>query len=296
MATKNISFEYLKEHLTNPIIQQNKFLITNEIPNIDIEKAFRLEFSYIMYCKKGKISFCHNNINFTLKDKMIFSSMPNSVIENILLSPHCEIYFLCFTESFMSMMLPPGEEIYSAIQNIKKEPILNLTNELNTNMDYFTKLIINSSNLHDDYFRNKIITNLINALMLCILMKKFENNYTENIEEPIGNQGVVNGILKRFCELLAKDSGKHRTVNYYAEKMCISPKYLSRIVKKLTHKKTIDVINKHAIEKIEFYLLHTSKSAKEISDELGFSSPSFFGKFVKQHLGYNPNEYREKKL
>ena len=68
--------------------------------------------------------------------------------------------------------------------------------------------------------------------------------------------------------MVMKDDGTHRTVTYYADKLCYSPKHLSTIVKHVCGRSPLKIINEHAIEKIKYQLQNTDKSMKELTDEL----------------------------
>ena len=86
---------------------------------------------------------------------------------------------------------------------------------------------------------------------------------------------------------------KHRTVDWYAAQLCISPKYLSAICKNNSGRTAIEWITDNVLEDIRYHLRQTDLSIKQISDKLGFSNPSFFGKYVKEHLGVTPVRYRQ---
>ena len=57
----------------------------------------------------------------------------------------------------------------------------------------------------------------------------------------------------------------------------------------------MDLINEHAMEHIKYQLRNSDKSIKEIAEEFNFSNQSFFGKYVKAHLGVSPQQYRDEK-
>ena len=99
-------------------------------------------------------------------------------------------------------------------------------------------------------------------------------------------------IFKRFMETMAADSGRHRTLEYYAALFCYSPKYLSRIIKRISGKNALTLIHENAIEHIIRELKHSSKSIKEIAADFEFSNVSFFAQYVKKHLGVTPSEFR----
>ena len=99
-------------------------------------------------------------------------------------------------------------------------------------------------------------------------------------------------IFKRFMETMVADSGRHRTLEYYADLFCYSPKYLSRIIKRISGKNALTLIHENAIEHIIRELKHSSKSIKEIAADFEFSNVSFFAQYVKKHLGVTPSEFR----
>ncbi len=101
-------------------------------------------------------------------------------------------------------------------------------------------------------------------------------------------------ILWQFLNLLRVHYSENRTVEFYADKLCISPKHLSSVVKQLTHHTAHELIAKVVIMMAKQLLKTTTLSIQEIADQLNFANQSFFGKFFKQHTGLSPSAYREK--
>jgi AraC-like DNA-binding protein len=92
---------------------------------------------------------------------------------------------------------------------------------------------------------------------------------------------------------LAQDNGLHRGVDYYAQKLCITSKYLTVVCKQKGGHPALEMIRESTIERIRYQLKNSDKSIKEIATELDFPNLSFFGTFVKQHLGVSPKVYRK---
>ena len=99
-------------------------------------------------------------------------------------------------------------------------------------------------------------------------------------------------IARDFIQMVNADNGSHRSVSYYADRLFYSPKYLSSTIKEVTGKSPIQIINEHAVKEIKHKLKYTDMSIKEIADYFDFPNPSFFGKYVKTHLGMTPLQYR----
>lgn len=124
-------------------------------------------------------------------------------------------------------------------------------------------------------------------LALCGIM---ENSDTNDL--PLGQQHTEN-LFHRFLDLLNHSGIKRKPVEYYADKLCITPKYLSIICKKNSGKTAKEWIQEYVTENVRFYLKSTDKSIKEISDLLGFPNPSYLGRYVKERFGLSPKAYRD---
>ena len=75
---------------------------------------------------------------------------------------------------------------------------------------------------------------------------------------------------KKDIEKVTEDNGTHRSVAYYADQLCYSPKYLSTVIKKVCGKAPLTLINEHAMEQIKFQLKHSDMSMKELADYFDF--------------------------
>ena len=81
---------------------------------------------------------------------------------------------------------------------------------------------------------------------------------------------------------------------HYADRLCISPKHMSMVVKKVSGRTASDWIDDYVILQAKQMLRSSSLTIQEVSRELNFSNQSFFGKYFKKHVGMSPSEYRAK--
>ncbi len=98
-------------------------------------------------------------------------------------------------------------------------------------------------------------------------------------------------IFQDFLTLLDKNYTKERSVNFYADKLHITPKYLSATTTMVTGISASRIIDNYIAFQIKQYLYTNNRSIKEISKELNFQSQSFFGRFFKRVTGLSPREY-----
>lgn len=101
-------------------------------------------------------------------------------------------------------------------------------------------------------------------------------------------------IFTQFTELLERHHKKEREIAFYADKMCMTSKHLSQVIKDYTGKTALGLIEEYVISEAKSMLLSTTMSIQQISDELKFPSQSVFGKYFKRVAGISPSEYRNR--
>ena len=102
------------------------------------------------------------------------------------------------------------------------------------------------------------------------------------------------GIMKEFAELLTEHIYEETSVEFYAEKLCISKQYLSLIVKEKTRVTIGTVIASMRTEAASRLLRNPDLTIQQIAERLSFADQSSFGKFFKKHAGISPLKYRQK--
>jgi len=100
-------------------------------------------------------------------------------------------------------------------------------------------------------------------------------------------------LMRQFFEILAQGGGRIRSVGEVAKSMNITPKYLSRVISKASGHPPLFYIRQYTLRAIERQLRYSELTIKEIAMDMGFPTLAFFGKFVREHLGVSPRQYRE---
>jgi len=155
----------------------------------------------------------------------------------------------------------------------------------------FKKLFdqIESKNKSDDNNKFEVIRSYVR-----ILLYEAEEAFTHqsNTQKKISTQAEIN--TRKFKNLLIDNFRNHREVQYYADKLFITTKHLSQTLKEQTGKTASDWINEIVILEAKVLLQNKENTIAQISDQLHFANPSFFGKFFKRNTTFNPKEYRNK--
>lgn len=134
------------------------------------------------------------------------------------------------------------------------------------------------------------------APVIDTLVKEGKINVLLNLSPGISVQGVSHqyAIFAKFRSLVALHVTKERQVKFYASALCITPKYLSTIVKKISGKRATSWIDEEVMKLIKIRLLNSVKTIKEIAYEFNFTNQSSFGKYFKNQIGISPSLYRTK--
>lgn len=123
---------------------------------------------------------------------------------------------------------------------------------------------------------------------LSLLVYIAEKN--ENKEKK--TRGRQQEIFERFIQLVNQESSQGHTVEYYADKLCISVRYFATLVKKHSGATPKEWIDRSLVMKAKVMLRYSYTPVSTIADKLGFPTSSFFCKFFKQHVGCSPMKYR----
>lgn len=100
-------------------------------------------------------------------------------------------------------------------------------------------------------------------------------------------------LFNRFCRLLVENCCSQHDVKFYADKLCITPYYLSKITFKIMGIPPKELIDRQIVVEMKRLLLSTDLSAKEIAERFHFDSTSYMGRYFRRHTGLTPTEFRE---
>lgn len=141
-------------------------------------------------------------------------------------------------------------------------------------------------------FKDEILLSFLRTmlLMICEIFIEHEDSMRSVDTSTMRDKD----IFGKFLTLIASEQYKRRQVSYYADKLCLTPKYLSIVCQRVSGKSPMMWITESVMEDCYVMLRDTNKTVKEISDGLGFPNSSFFGQFFRRQAGMTPLEYRAK--
>lgn len=250
----------------------------------------KLQMNLIAFCYKGKAQMNINGILSLFMENQILICPSQVVFSDFMLSPDFDFKAVFISNAKLQYFLREKMSIWTQLY-INKQWIGILSNE---EIDFLKRLYDMISLCADsklNYANKSEVTQSILRAGILTLCGFLQTKISQEVQIKDGKKSSHH-IFQQFMNLLSNSSVKHKKVAYYANQLCITPKYLSAICKQNTGKTANEWIRDHVLEDIRYYMQQTDYSIKQICDRLGFPNPSFFGKYVKEHFGITPSQLR----
>jgi len=152
------------------------------------------------------------------------------------------------------------------------------------NFDYIRRrLALPQHNFHRDA--------MLNAVQ-CMIIDFFDFHVELYGERHVSNQQAL--LMQHFMSLLDRgEFVQHRDVAWYADALCVTPKYLSEVCREVSGQPAMYWITRYTSLDISRTLRNRALTLEEISDYYGFSTTNYFVRYVQKHLGASPSALRE---
>lgn len=290
---KLISMTDSPEAVSPDYLDDNLMIIDN-VRVLGVPGGIRPNMNIIAICNKGKLQTTINDEPFEVRGPQVFICPAGTVIGELMVSPDFEYVALCITSRALQQFLRSHVNVWNEIVYVRQQRIFGM-NDVDVR---FYEKIYDLVRLCLEYpgqgsekgNRREVLQAFLSAALigLCNLLQR-----QVQTEMPLPRQNL--SLFNRFLDLLQRQQMKHRPVEHYASQLCISAKYLTMVCKKNSGKTANQWITEYTLADITYELRNTARSVKEISIRLGFPNTSFFGKYVRDHLGCTPLEYRERR-
>lgn len=176
----------------------------------------------------------------------------------------------------------------SVFMHLKNHPAHCLDPEVARHLQRFCDLIRECAEDAGSTFRKEIVTGLVGAFLYKCCDQL--NNLPFDDERSVKSRREI--LFRQFIELLTQHHKTERSVGFYADKMHITPKYMSSLMKEVTGRSAAEWIDEYVILEAKTLLKYSGLSIQEVAYELNFSTQSFFGKYFRQHTGMSPGQYK----
>lgn len=210
--------------------------------------------------------------------------LPGQILEHGIVSDDYSGLVIIMSRKFTDSL--NFEERLPLFLSVRDNPFISLNeDELNTFLAYFS-ILQRAVRKKDNPYRLEVVRNLIKAFF-------YSTSYKYHILTENDKKSKNEILVKSFLTLVQGNYREQRGVEFYADKLCLTPKYLSKVIKENSGKSANEWIDNYVVLEAKAFLKSTNKTIQQISDELNFPSQSFFGKYFKRQVGVSPKEYKK---
>ena len=266
-----------------------EIIFADDITSIPgLMKKFQVNFIAYVMVLNGTLSLDLNATTFHLKKNCSLIVDRKVVIDNIMHSDDfsCLVCGISTNVGFSFI----NKSLMQSVMHILSNPVIEMgQDDIDLMVKYYYLLTFKMDHPEMN-FGHETMREIIRCFAYDLL-SNINKHINQDGEEDMLRQG--DRIFRRFMLMLADSSSVNRSVKSYADELCVSPKYLTSVCRKHSDYTASELIATAVISRIKQMLLFSDKSIKEVASEMGFDNLSFFGKYVKKHLGLSPNHYRK---
>ena len=294
LSNKPINIKDANLAMLTPIQQVNMFadkvVVFETLDGIGLENYFNIQGAVLLLVKHGSCTIELDLEKYILTEHSCVVALPNQIARITEISK--DIKFICAACSLpmVEELMTHVNEAFSLIIRAKQQPVIKLNPVEYSNIQQSFNFLIAKIKTSGENPYNLLIVQkaLLTLAYECIgIITK-----SDHVEAPSSKKEA---LFNTFINLISQNHKQEHSVTYYAEKLFITPKYLTRVVEEISHKPAKRWIDEYIALEAKMMLRSTQKTIQEISDELNFPNMSFFGKFFKRMAGMSPKAYRENK-
>ncbi len=281
--------QFRKKMSLSGICYQDDVFISDRMTDIEqFMTPCRIDAITVLICVGGEIEGSINLNEYHIKPGMIVINFPSNII-HIKSVTDLKAYTVMISTDFLSKLQIDFKKRADFFLKMQQNAVCQLSRDTLTSLSPYYNLLSDCIKSNFGY-REKIICGLVQALSYTLFSLLDKYNENANTDIPEINHGKA--VFNKFMELIHQNRSRIRGVKFYADKLCLTPNYLSCIIKNYTGKPATEWINKCVILEAKILLQNSELNIQDIAYELNFPSQSAFGKYFRQRVGVSPKKYR----
>ncbi|MCQ2071756.1 MAG: helix-turn-helix domain-containing protein [Bacteroidaceae bacterium] len=259
-----------------------------------LKYPFRIDCFLAAYCVEGSVECYVNLTQYHLTSGTLLLITPGNIVkitQSDAPTGRQRFTVICASADFIaSAGINPSKFLLEAIE-VLRDPCMHLSDDEAGMLKKYVDLTLDIAKAQPQFTR-ECIGGLVTSVFYQFAGFLNASKRKEELETPVTSTRQRQ-MMEQFMKLAITDHAKEHLVGYYADKLCVTPKYLSKIIKETSGRSVPEWLNELLILDAKNMLRHSNMTIKEISAQLHFPSQSFFFRFFKNHTGQTPTQYRE---
>ena len=246
----------------------------------------KMNFILIGLCTKGRIAYQVDTQEQIINPGDILIVSERHIVDHYQPSPDMEGLCMILSVNFFHEIIQNVRDVNSLFLFARNHPVISLTQkEQDTFKEYF-QVIKQKIGDKENYFHKDLIRTLLLAMFYDV------GNIIYRVKENDKPQSRAETIFTNFIKMVEANYRLERRVGWYAQQLCITPKYLSQVSRAMTGLPASQWIQFYATFELVTLLNDTTKTLTEVAYMMHFETISHFSRYTKKMLGKSPSEYR----
>lgn len=289
---KKFSVLKMRKQISDTLFHSEDFVLTS-LTNLRGEhKTSDVSGFAIGIVYSGTVKAKINGKNMEYRANEIFLLTDDTKLSALKVSKACVGYLIRFSRRFVENIVVDVEDYMSVYMTFRSHQHFLISDESAHRLHDVAALLSNVISAEQGQYRDKIINSLFTTCFYTL--SSILEVYSQ--DKPVVHTLRSGELLHEFMDMLSKECGKERSVEYYAKQLGITPKYLSIVCRKHMNRNASKVIDEAVVRKAKAMLMQSGLSVAEVAEKLNFVSQSFFGKYFKQRVGMSPSRYKAQRF
>ena len=282
---------YMAEY--NPIMTtpEEQFVVGDTDLRYFEEHSCRTEGGAILFCRRGSATVTVDQLRDRVTRDTLLLLLPGSILH---LNERTDDFRVRFCAFSLELFSEAAYRLDSSFFHILHEhAITRLPDRIIEGVRNWFQMASYTYRDRGNIFRNTIIRNRLQNVLLEAFDKT--QRFAPDVHSQTGTTRQAD-LFQRFVALVHEHCTEQREVAFYADRLCISTRYLSTIIRSVAHSTAKEFIDRSVVLEIKMLLGSTELSVQEIAYRLHFPDQSYLGRFFKKHTGVSPTEFRNAKM
>lgn len=268
-------------------VEKEIVLLDRPVVTATLQHPFKVDVTTAIICLEGTAEGCINLKPFITAAPCLIVVLPGQILEHKCISEDFSGLFIVMSNRFTDNLMPNARERLPLMLSVRDNPIIPLTDTdiLDGMLDYY-KMLKRVIEVREHPNRLEVARYITLAFFYGI-----GGEFHQRVDNEKKSHREI--LAEKFLTLVQDNYKRQRGLEFYADKLCITPKHLSKVIKDTTGKSANNWIDEHVILEARALLKSTNMTVQQIGDELSFPCQSSFGKYFKRIVGLSPKEYKE---
>ena len=248
----------------------------------------------VVFCSKGSVTVTSNLKRCVIGAQTLFVCPPRTIVQ-VESQEKASVFLILCEEEFINRIHIDMKQLLHLFMAVREHPYLTLSDE------EWSDITRSLEEISGEWHRQR--RDSLSEEILLTLFRALAYRICRAIDDQLGQRsgdkqakdtacGRNAFYFNTFIEELSRNYMQERSVGFYAERLHLTPKYLTTLLRTTTGRTATEWIDEYVVLEAKNLLKYSTMNIQEIAYYLHFSNQSFFGKYFKQHTGMTPSAYR----